>query len=163
MNQPPIGAGAVFSLDRQYRFALWRRWDLNLPMAMFIGLNPSKANEQKSDPTINRVLGFAEDAGFGGFYMTNLFAFVTPYPDRLPQGEADQIENDQYLEKVRQNCEKVIFAWGAFGHPKKRKFIRDRADAIMLRFPGAYCLGKTAGGYPRHPLFLPGETQLIPF
>jgi hypothetical protein len=37
--------GAEFSTDRKYRYALWRKWDAINPLAMFIGLNPSTANE----------------------------------------------------------------------------------------------------------------------
>lgn len=44
--------GAIFSDDRKYRFALFRMWDLKAPNVMFIGLNPSTANEHDNDPTI---------------------------------------------------------------------------------------------------------------
>lgn len=47
---PP--AGAKFSEDRKYRYLLWRRMDSALPMITFIGLNPSKANEDTNDNTI---------------------------------------------------------------------------------------------------------------
>ena len=50
----------IFSECRQYRYTLWREWDLlNSNYAMFIGLNPSTADEWKDDPTIRRCIDFS--------------------------------------------------------------------------------------------------------
>lgn len=163
MNPPPIGAAAILSSDRQYRFALWRKWN-DKPIAMYIGLNPSTANEIKADPTIIRVTRFAYDWGCGGFYMMNLFAFVTAHPAQLPkEREAGEAENDEWLEKVNLQCDRICFAWGAFGAPKWAEHIRTRANGIISRFPGAYCLGRTTKGHPCHPLFLPADRKPEPF
>src|SRR5947209_6307215 len=75
--------GAVFSEDRKYRYVLWRIWDTNKDIIQFIGLNPSTANEMHDDNTIGRIKNFTHDWGYGGFYMTNLFGLVTPYPEDL--------------------------------------------------------------------------------
>ena len=80
-------AGAHFEDDRQYRYLLWRNWDELKPKIMFIGLNPSTANEEKDDPTIRRVCIFAKKWGFGGVYMANLFPFVTAYPKELEKNK----------------------------------------------------------------------------
>lgn len=50
--------GAELSLDRIYRYALYRTWDESLPKVMFVGLNPSTADEFSDDPTIRRCLNF---------------------------------------------------------------------------------------------------------
>ena len=55
---------------------------------MFIGLNPSTANEITNDPTIRRVQRFAFDWGYGGVYMMNLFAYITAYPKELEHAES---------------------------------------------------------------------------
>ena len=60
-----IESNATFDKDRVYRFALWRFWDDGLPKIMFVGLNPSTADENKNDPTVRRCIGFAERWGFG--------------------------------------------------------------------------------------------------
>jgi hypothetical protein len=65
-----------FSTDRKYRYALWRKWDAINPLAMFIGLNPSTANEDGDDRTIERITAIVTNWGYGGFYMMNLFAIV---------------------------------------------------------------------------------------
>ena len=158
-----MNTGANFSQDRMYRYALWRIWNEDKPLVMFIGLNPSKAHETKDDPTIKRVTRFTYDWGYGGFYMMNLFAFVTPYPRELMLAIDPLGENDGWLEKVAVDCERVVFAWGAFGDPKGLQMIRDRAEAVKGKFPGAYCIRKTKGGHPEHPLFLPGNLKPEPF
>lgn len=46
-NEP---SGAVFADDRTHRLYLWRRWNQDGPWVMFIGLNPSTADERLNDP-----------------------------------------------------------------------------------------------------------------
>lgn len=48
---------------------------------MFIGLNPSTADESKDDPTIRRCIRFAKDWGYGGLLMMNAFAFRATDPN----------------------------------------------------------------------------------
>lgn len=155
-----IGAGATFSPDKTYRFALWRRWDINKPIAMFIGLNPSTANEKKTDPTITRLMGIpgkpglAQRNGFGGFYMMNLYPFVTPYPWELEISPHKLPENDLHLYQVSLQCDTIVFCWGNFN-----TFGRDAE--VMQMFTGAKCFGKNKSGSPKHPLYLAGDTKLI--
>lgn len=150
-------AGAEFSSDRKYRYALWRVWDRSKPLVMFIGLNPSTANEIDPDPTITRVMNFARDWGYGGFYMMNLFGIVSSKP-AIPLTDPDPLgDNDQWLWKIAGQCERIVFAWGVF------KQARARAEEIKKRFPGAYCLKKTKEGHPWHPLYVAANTQIIPF
>ena len=94
--KPPEN-GAKFSDCRKYRFVLWRIWDYSLETIMFIGLNPSTANEVKQDNTINRIKGLTKDLGYGGFYMLNLFTFITAYPKELKNCENPTLEADKYL------------------------------------------------------------------
>ena len=47
--------GAEFSRCRKYRYTLWRRWDFEseLNQLMFIGLNPSTADETEEPPHVD--------------------------------------------------------------------------------------------------------------
>lgn len=148
-------AGAVFSDDRKHRYILWREWDRRKPSIMFIGLNPSTANESEPDRTITRIIDFTKDWGYGGFYMVNIFTQVTEDPRKL-----DKIKNctpDELLMEFAKECDKIVFAWGNF------KEARERSKAIIAMFPEAYCLVKNKNGSPRHPLYIKGTTQLIKF
>jgi hypothetical protein len=152
-----IGQGAEFSPDKLYRYALWRIWDVTKPLVMFIGLNPSIANEKKDDPTIRRLGGkdgMAYRNGYGGFYMMNLFPFVTSYPSQLQTDLESKIINDEWLQKINLLCETVVFCWGNFK-------CAERAGEIIKMFPAAMCFGKNANGSPKHPLYLKADTKLI--
>lgn len=151
------GSGAEFSADRKYRYALWRIWEPDIPFVMFIGLNPSTANEHNNDPTIKRVMKIVQGWGYGGFYMMNLFAIVSSKPEILLTDPDPIGDNDRWLDKIAFECETIVFAWGAF------KEAKERAEAIVKRFPDAYCLRKTKGGHPWHPLYIPADTQPILF
>ena len=126
-------------------------------MVMFIGLNPSTANAVDDDPTIRRVKRFANDWGFGGVYMMNLFAFITPYPTELSACEDPLGDNDGWLEKIGEKCERVVFAWGAF------KEAAERAEDVAKKFPHGLALVINKDGTPRHPLYVKADVELVKF
>lgn len=145
--------GAVFSADRKYRYALWRIWDKSKPLVMFIGLNPSTANETKPDPTITRVKGFATDWGYGGFYMMNLFAIVSEDPAVLQTDPNPMGDNAGWIEEIAPKCSIIVFAWGNFKQAQKR------GNFVTKQFPHAYCLILNKNGSPRHPLYVKSEVM----
>lgn len=153
-------AGALFSVDRKYRYALWRVWDSYKPLVMFIGLNPSTANELTNDATIRRLAGkkgFAKKFGYGGMVMTNLFGYISTKPEVLMQVEDPLGQNDLHLHTVRNLCEKVVFCWGNFS------IAEARSKDVIAMFHDSWCLGKNANGTPKHPLYLKGGTKLVKF
>jgi hypothetical protein len=78
-------SGAEFSECQQYRYTLWRTWDSQADRVMFIGLNPSTADETEDDPTIRRCIRFAKDWGYGGILMMNAYAYRSTAPRGLKQ------------------------------------------------------------------------------
>lgn len=144
--------GAHFSHDRKYRYALWRRWNSEGPMIMFIGLNPSTANETQNDPTIRKVCKFAKDWGFGGVMMMNLFALVTPHPEELKLSTDPVGENDRWLAEIGSQCQIKCFAWGNFD-------VWGRDKKVIEMFPGALALVVNKNGTPRHPLYVPANIK----
>lgn len=148
-------SGAAFSPCRNYRYALWRVWDAAKPRVMFIGLNPSTANEISDDPTIRRVVSMARNWGFGGVYMTNLFAWITAYPDEILKCPDPINGNDVWLTKLAGMSNEIIFAWGNF------KEAQEQAKKVIEMFPQAKALHINKNGSPKHPLYVKGDT--IPF
>jgi hypothetical protein len=142
---------AIFSSCRTWRYALGRFWDFDLKPTMFVGLNPSTADETEDDPTIRRCMGFAQDWGYGGLVMTNLFAYRATNP-RDMKSAFDPIgpENDKYLADLSRESGIVIAAWGIHG-----TFL-GRAKAVKESgVLGEYAvLGVTKDGSPRHPLYM---------
>jgi hypothetical protein len=137
--------GADFSECRKYRYALWRIWDKTLPKAMCIGLNPSTANETKNDNTISVLKIMLTKLGFGGFYMTNLFAWISSKPEDLLTCEDALGDNDNKLSAIEKLCDEVIFCWGSF------KQAQDRVKCILPNYSKAKCFGKSKNGMPLHP------------
>lgn len=141
-------AGAIFSQDRKYRYILWRRWDMSKPKVMFIGLNPSTANEFVNDHTITTVMRYAKDWGFGQVFMCNLFAYISTDPKALLSVKDTIGEfNDEYLRTARALSKEVIFAWGGFK-------VGDRDKQVIRMFPNAKCICHNSDGTPHHPLRL---------
>ncbi|MDA8965892.1 DUF1643 domain-containing protein, partial [Pseudomonadales bacterium] len=100
-----IETSADFSPCRTYRYALWRTWDKTEPYVLFLGLNPSTADETENDPTITRCIDFAKQLGFGGLCMANLFAFRATQPKDLKQAK-DPVgdANDKWLSKLHRDA-----------------------------------------------------------
>jgi len=108
------GSGARFSPCRTWRYSLRRQW---LPgseaSVMFIGLNPSTADETQDDPTIRRCLGFARYWGFGNLIMMNVYAFRATKPADMKAAK-DPVGpgNDREFERLRSVPQLVVAAWG---------------------------------------------------
>jgi hypothetical protein len=142
--------GTVFSPCRAYRYQLWREWIGGEGYVMFIGLNPSTADETQDDPTIRRCIGFAKAWGYAGLVMTNLFAYRSTDP-MIMKAAADPVgpENDAHLLALAEGADVIVAAWGVNGTHRGR-------DAVMRKMlPALHCLTLTADGHPGHPLYLP--------
>jgi hypothetical protein len=151
----PESSSAVFSPCRRYRYALWRRWGEG-PYVMFVGLNPSTADETEDDPTIRRCIRFARDWGYSALVMTNLFAWRSTDPRGLLATDAPVgPENDATLRRLAADAGGVVAAWGVHG------VIDDRAKRVVSTgMLGSFTvLGLTKDGHPRHPLYMPARCR----
>lgn len=141
---------AEFSSDRVHRYALWRTWDKSKGIAMFIGLNPSTADEAKNDPTVSRCINYAKHWGFGGMIMSNIFAYRATDPKMMKVAE-DPVgpENDQWLLKLAKEASLIMATWGNHG-----EFL-ERGKAVISLFEGTelHCLTLNKTGHPKHPLY----------
>lgn len=148
---------ALFDPTRQYRYRLWREWGPPLPRVGFVMLNPSQADETVNDPTIRRCIGFARSWGYGSVEIVNLFAYRTPHPQNLRQ-VSDPIgqDNDRILSTFAQTVDRIILAWGNWGHLHGR----DQAVISLLSEAELCCFGLTKQGQPIHPLYLPRDRPL---
>ena len=145
----------IFSADRQYRYTLWREWDMFEPRyAMFTLLNPSRADEWEDDPSVRRCIGFTKAWGFGAVCLTNAFGYQATDPAELRR-QADPVgpDNDDWLTECAKGASLHIVGWGVHG----RLLGRDHAVANLLEGYDLMCLGMTKDGSPRHPLYLSGR------
>lgn len=140
-----MNTGADFSKCGKYRYALWRVWNDALPKVMCIGLNPSTANREKNDATINILISTLSKLGYGGFYMMNLFAWISSKPEDLLTCADPLGENENKLKEVEAICDDVIVCWGNF------KQAKDRILDVLPNYPNAKCFGINSTGRPFHP------------
>lgn len=149
-NEP---SGAVFTDDRTHRLYLWRRWNIEQPWVMFIGLNPSTADERLNDPTVRRCIGFAERWGYGGLFMCNVFSLVSSDPKKLNKEIPIARGCHLAMRVIRTRCIEAIAAWGSLIIQVRDG--EERVKRIKQDLSPLSCLGLTNGGHPQHPLYLP--------
>ena len=97
-----IYKNATFSNCRKYRYSLSRIWDKKKKLVLFIGLNPSTANEEVDDPTIRRCVNYVQNWGYGGLMMVNLFAYRVTLPSGLKKVKYP-IGEDNVFTRTLQN------------------------------------------------------------
>ena len=136
----------------------------------WICLNPSTADAVTDDPSIRRMRGFAKREGCGGICVLNLYAVRSPDPSvlrhhgRFHPDLPDPVgpDNDKWLSILADWAlgeVPVVAAWGA------NPIAVSRATAVMKLLAGVplACLGVTATGAPRHPLYVRADAPLIPW
>lgn len=145
---------AKLSKCRKYRFALWRTWEDSTPYVMFIGLNPSTADECTDDPTLTRCINYAKAWGYGGVCMTNLFAFRATDPVVMKSAtDPIGLENDEWLKRLTSEAGLVVAAWGNDG------VYLGRSRQVRTLIPSMYCLKLNKSGEPAHPLYLKADLK----
>lgn len=122
---------------------------------MFIGLNPSTADESANDPTLTRCIRYAQSWGYGGVCMANIFAFRATDP-KVMMSVPDPVgaDNDRWLLELSQSAGLVVAAWGNTGR------YMGRSDHVRNLIPNLHCLKLNKSGEPAHPLYQ--KTQIQP-
>lgn len=157
-----VGMGSAI-IEGPYRYALRRKWGAGRCMA-FVMLNPSTADGGSDDATIRRCLRFTADQACTELVVVNLYAWRTTNPHELWRA-SDPIgpDNDAHILTECKAAHRVVCAWGA---PMNRR-VHDRAAHVyrMLRtnYVDPEALRLTRGGYPQHPLYLPGGLRPFRF
>lgn len=136
-----------------YRYSLSRCWLHAKPMVNFVMLNPSKADELRNDPTVERCERRARRLGFGGFTVTNIFAWRDTDPFAMRR--ADQPigpDNDHVLLDTAATAQMVIVAWGTHGaHQTRGPQVAEMFRAAGIKM---HHLGLSKHGHPKHPLYI---------
>lgn len=153
---------AMLSPCGQYRYSLVRQWDQNKPYLPFVMLNPSTADATVDDPTIRRCMSFAKREGCGGVVVVNLYALRSTDPRRLrevkdPVGPLNGRVIYDAATVAAEAGVPIICAWGAHDITQAASGALAQARQVGVKI---MCLGKTAGGYPRHPLYVKGDQPL---
>lgn len=178
--------GARISKCGRYRYSLWREWrgthdpehwrwygtkdgaghEWGDPKSvLFVMLNPSTADGEADDPTIRKCAGFARRWRYERLEIVNLFAYRATKPRELFAADArreDIIgwENSSLVARAAREAGIIVCAWGA--HAAGHDFHIETVRGWLISSAPQYHLGLTAHGYPRHPLYVPYDQELVP-
>lgn len=173
---------ASFSANGSERYSLGRWW-ANGPVLVWCMLNPSTADAEEDDPTVRRVVGFSKRWGAGSCRVVNVFSTRAPNPAALPVFEVDEcveatsstswasfpayvkaaVCNQGILTMEVHSGDALVLAWGAGMKRHGQAWVNRTWNALLRGLPNEiYCLGRTKEGYPRHPLYVKGDTLLEP-
>ena len=168
---------ASFSSDGCYRWWLRRSLFTGKGCLLFLGLNPSRADGQRDDPTLRRLISFTRQWGYQELMVLNLFARMSPSPAALLRVK-DPIggQNDAILNRWLNHWSLMpgVDLWCGWGVKGGRW---NRAQAVLGEIqrllpdrrrsapdsPHPLMLGLTASGQPRHPLYAPRYACLRPY
>jgi hypothetical protein len=180
-----VGSGAHLSADGVYRYSRWREWrgthdpkhwrwlgandgagePLGEPKSvLFVMLNPSTADAGNDDPTIRRCVSFCKSWKYEMLTVVNLFAYRATKPSELfafqaKGGDPVGWENSTIIADAALRAGLVICAWGA-----NAAGLQFHTDTVRGWLHGRkhYALGFTKDGHPRHPLYAPLASPLVP-
>lgn len=165
---------ASFSACELYRYSLHRRWDaetaslhpgdgVSVPKGgrvCFCLLNPSTADAKVLDPTLKRCVTFARRWGASHMEVVNAFALRSTNPKGLKQVEDPNGKgNDRAIIRAAKRADLVVVGWGTHAA------LQDRHDAVLNLLQGVctpHCFAVTKGGFPKHPLYLRGDSSVKP-
>lgn len=143
--------------DVKARFCLERPGTKQL---IVIGTNPSIANSMQKDNTMECVTWIAQNNGFDGFIMLNLYPQRSTNPDKLDK-ELNTELHEENLKHIRtlfndKSSPVILLAFGNLIN--KRNYLKqcfiDIVSVIQPSNPLWMQLGElTKIGNPRHPLY----------
>lgn len=163
MADIPFFTFADISSCGHYRWMLGRAFDRPGQTALWIGVNPSTADEAQDDQSIRKLYGFGERLGINKWLVGNLFAYRATDVNELarvsnPVGK----RCDEFLEGMAQQADIVIAGWGRIDKvPQPLRYRVDEVAALVRRRgKELWCWGICQDGSPRHPLMVPYSQPL---
>lgn len=162
-----VRGAAEFSACGRYRHALSRDWTAPglAPRAiLFVGLNPSVADAEASDPTCHRELTFARDWGFSRYLKGNVLDWRATAPRDIPRDPdlARSAANLGWLREMAAEAETLVMASGNV-HPRFAALEAETVALLRAKGKRVMCFGVNRGGAAKHPLYLRRDAQLRPF
>lgn len=151
----------LYSPDMTFRYAFGRWWGSAdvATSAVWVLLNPATGDtELRRRPTLDRCISWSRAAGHTGLVIVNLFGYRATDPRAL-RAAKDPVGpcTDEALRLFTGKGAQTIGAWGSHGR------LRRRSSQVGPLLDSPMCLGTTRRGEPRHPLYVSGDTQPVPW
>ena len=122
-------------------------------MLLVVGLNPSTADETHPDPTVRKVVGFAEGGGYDGFATLD---------DAMYRKNLDVAAD--LLQRYPAADILVAFGNDISIRPYLKQSFRDLYSVLRASRGQWFQIGRlTAKGNPRHPLYARYDWGLVLF
>ena len=104
----------VYEGDGKVRYCLGKNGNKVL---FCIGINPSTANLEDSDPTMDILINISQTKGYDGCIMINPAPYCSEKPQKLPNKADDKIEKnfktiETLFKKYKNNT--VLCSWGDY-------------------------------------------------
>ncbi|BCP53834.1 hypothetical protein K32_24510 [Kaistia sp. 32K] len=166
MPRGEIQRSAAFSSRRRaYRWELRREWEHG-PAIAWVGLNPSRADADRDDPTTLREIGFSYRWGFGVLVKVNIYPFCSSTPGGLHAWRRTSAAGPGFLREAAEraaaaisHCDLFIAAWGNHADPDDVTMWLRAIDRVLGRSVAWHVVGINADGSPRHTLS-PGRRRV---
>lgn len=133
------------------RFSLGKNGNKNL---MIIGFNPSTANKEVSDPTMNSVIKFCEFNGYDGYIMVNAYPFISTNPSEIKFDEKIIPQNLKHIkDKIKElEISDILLAYGDMNMPN---FMLKALFEILniVEDKNIFVIKTLKSGIPAHPLY----------
>jgi hypothetical protein len=160
-----IKSVARYSDCQKYRYYLRRVWgsEPKPKLVNFLLLNPSKATERDSDPTVKRCETRAKRLFYDGLIVTNLFAYRATEPkDMKAQADPVGLRNLDQIVAAVEESDLVICGWGQNG-----RYMDQDAQVLgllrKLNINGKVMALRITHGVPHHPLYVPYSVEPVTF
>lgn len=130
-------------------------WDSNnTRTAVAIGINPSKANDNRSDKTLTTLGRFLAANGYKEFKMLNIFESYSTKQNGINQ--AALTDFSKYINEF-QNADTIFVVWGV---SKSYKSEKEQIIQLLKKYDEKiYCLKKD-NKYPLHPSRMSYECEI---
>lgn len=168
MSGARVKRTAVIDPTGRYRWRLDREWEPGRGRVLWVMLNPSTADGEQDDPTIRKCIGFARRWGLGALTVCNVAPHRATNPRDMERmvyedgqdGRDWQYPNRPWIEGALDGSALVVCAWGAGVATCDLEEQALDLTYWLQTFRTIHCLGRTAAGFPRHPLMLTYQAPL---
>lgn len=147
-----------------YRPMLRRAWGPEpTPYALWIGQNPSVAGATVNDPTVAREVAHTRRMGLTGYWKANVADYRATEPKSLQTATVPLCSPDNLagIVDAALHAERVVLAFGALTWKPMRTLAEDMVAELRRLGRPLWCLGTTADGSPRHPLYVRSDAPLV--
>ena len=160
----------IYSKKKQFRYALYRHFGKG-PTFVFIGCNPSTANEFKNDRTIVKVIKLAKSLGYGSLLVLNLFPIREKDSTKASKHKSfNSSTNRLMIKRVLNSLPEgtdILCGWGSialkFDAQSRERSVRLISRLCKNNHHKMMCLKVSKKHQPYHPLYLPDALPLIPY